>query len=355
MPEKKLKGVFGGRLRLLPARGERWKALIRIPLAVGIALFGVFIWVLTWTWMPGQSASAPLSKPTKAELETAEALDRHVTKLAGEIGERNLWANSLPPTVDYLTEELNQSGYTVMNQPFEAYNHKFENLWVEVPGGEKGNEIVVVGAHYDTVRGSPGADDNGSGTAAVLRLAKVFANVSLPRTLRFVFFANEEPPFFKNEGMGSVAYAEECRSRGDDIVAMYSMESMGFFSDEPDSQGYPPPFNFFYPTSGNFIGFIGDRSSAPLVRRSLRTFRESASVPSEGVAAPTWINGVDFSDHWSFIQAGYPGIMVSDSAFFRNEHYHTEGDLPETLDYDRMGRVVVGMESVIRAEATRDL
>jgi len=204
---------------------------------------------------------------------------------------------------------------------------------------------VIVGAHYDSREGTPGADDNASGAAAALALARAFVNVKPSRTLRFVFFTNEE--YFREDLMGSLVYAKLCRALNENIVAMVSLETIGYFSDVANSQKYPFPINLFYPSTGDFVGFVGNVASRSLVRTAIGSFRTVATVPSQGVAAPEFIDGVGWSDQWSFWRLGYPGIMITDTAPFRNPNYHRPTDTPDTLDYGRLARVVAGLESVV--------
>jgi Zn-dependent M28 family amino/carboxypeptidase len=207
----------------------------------------------------------------------------------------------------------------------------------------------VIGAHYDSVFGSPGANDNGSGVAAVLALAQRFASAKPKQTLRFVAFVNEEPPYFLSGEMGSQVYARRCKERGDKISAMISLETIGYFSDVPNSQTYPSPgLGLFYPNVGNFIGFVSNVKSRALLRRVITLFRKHAKVPSEGASLPAFIPGVSWSDQWSFWQQGYPAIMVTDTAPFRYPYYHSSNDTPDKLDYDRFTLVVSGMEKVIQ-------
>ena len=212
----------------------------------------------------------------------------------------------------------------------------------------RGPEILLIGAHYDSVFGSPGANDNGTGVAATLALAQRFAGRKPEHTLRFVAFVNEEPPYFLSDEMGSFIYAGRCKTRGDKISAMISLETIGYFSDAPHSQTYPSPgLGLFYPKVGNFIGFVSNVHSRALLRRVVALFRKHAKIPSEGAALPAFIPGVSWSDQWSFWRYGYPGIMVTDTAPFRYPHYHSSSDTPDKLDYDRFTLVVSGMEKVI--------
>jgi Zn-dependent M28 family amino/carboxypeptidase len=183
--------------------------------------------------------------------------------------------------------------------------------------------------------------------AAVLALARRFAPRKVDRTLRFMAFANEEPPFFRTEDMGSRVYARRCAERGEKVVAMLSLETIGFYDDRPGTQHYPPPFGLLYPSRGNFIGFIGNTASGSLVRRAVAAFRRNEPFPSEGAAMPESISGVGFSDQWSFWREGYPALMVTDTAMYRYPFYHRAQDTPDKVDFDRLARVVRGLEHVV--------
>jgi len=213
---------------------------------------------------------------------------------------------------------------------------------------ERADEIVIIGGHYDTVSFSPGANDNGTGAAATLELARLFAGKKPTRTLRFVEFVNEEPPFFWTDNMGSLVYAKRCKQRSEKVVAMLSLETMGYYSDKIGSQQYPLPFlGSIYPLQGNFIGFIANAASGSLVKDVVASFRRHTQFPSEGAALPGDISGVGWSDQWSFWQQGYPALMVTDTAPFRYPYYHTSEGTPDKVDFDRLARVVAGLERVI--------
>jgi Zn-dependent M28 family amino/carboxypeptidase len=169
----------------------------------------------------------------------------------------------------------------------------------------------------------------------------------MQRTVRFVAFTNEEPPFFLSRKMGSRVYAIRSRQRGENIVAMFSLETMGYYSEAPDSQSYPFPFGLFYPHTANFIGFVGNIGSRHLVRQALASFRNHAQFPSEGTAAPGWLTGIGWSDHWSFWREGFRAIMITDTALFRYGPYHTDYDTPDKVDYDRLARVTDGVAKVV--------
>ena len=297
--------------------------------------------------MPGKSWSGPVPRLSAEEQQIHNRLKQHVEMLAQTIGERNVWnAEALAAAASYIHASLDDLGYQVHIQSFESEGMTVQNLEVRLPGTTQPEEIIVIGAHYDSVPGGPGANDNASGIAALLEIARLLDGKTHARSLRLVAFVNEEQPFSGSEQMGSRVYAERSRQRGEQISAMISLETIGFYTDQPASQHYPFPFSYFYPDTGNFIGFVGNLSSWRLVRQATGIFRASTAFPSEGVAAPGWIAGVGWSDHASFWQAGYPAIMISDTAFFRYPHYHRETDTPEKLDYPSLARVTRGLVDV---------
>jgi Zn-dependent M28 family amino/carboxypeptidase len=252
----------------------------------------------------------------------------------------------LNAAADFVENSFSGARLRPRRDSYELHGQACHNIEVEIPGTRP--DVVLIGAHYDSVFGSPGANDNGSGVAALLALARRFAGKSPQHTLRFVAFVNEEPPFFLSGEMGSFVYASRCKARGDQISTMISLETIGYFSDAPHSQTYPAPgLGMFYPKVGNFIGFVGDVRSRALLRRMIALFRKHAKIPSEGAALPAFIPGVSWSDQWSFWRHGYPGIMITDTAPFRYPHYHSSTDTPDKLDYDRFTLVVSGMEQVI--------
>ncbi len=241
--------------------------------------------------MPGKIYAGELPPLTPQEKLLQEQLRVYVTQI-GNSEHNYVFYDKLLETTDFLSSELAAAGYEVNRQRYEVNKQLFENLEAELPGTDKADEIIVIGAHYDSVVGSPGANDNGTGAAAVLALARAFRQKSTSRTLRFVEFVNEEPLFFWTENMGSLVYAKGCRDSGDNIVAMFSLETMGYFSDAPGSQAYPFPLNLTYPLTGNFIAFVGNMASGKLLRNAIGAFRRHTQFPSEGAVLPNALPGV---------------------------------------------------------------
>lgn len=284
--------------------------------------------------------------------ECTARLRRHVQALAGDIGERNVWRPAaLRAAADYIREEFEAVGYLVAAQSYRVEGQDCDNLEVVIPGAARPQEIILVGAHYDTVEGSPGADDNASGVAGVLELARLLRGARPAKTVKLVAFVNEEPPFFFWGEMGSKVYAEAARRRGDDIRVMLSLEMLGCYSDLQGSQSYPPLLRWFYPDRGNFIAFVSNLGSRARLREVLAAFRANSDFPSEQLASPAFVPGIAWSDQLSFWRQGYAAVMVTDTAFYRYPYYHTLLDTPEKLRYPEMARVVEGIAKAIGALA----
>jgi hypothetical protein len=332
---------------------SKWRMRILL-VALALTITGVlsrFLWI---TQMPLKSYTEVLPKLTSEESGLRDRLSEEVNYLSVDIGDRSLpRPHSLQTASDYLTDTLREQGYTVVDLPYSVEGEKVHNLEASLAGRDGTLGQVVVGAHYDSVAGTVAANDNGTGVAAVLEIARLVRQMKFRRTIRFVLFVNEEPPYFQTAMMGSRVYAHQLRQDGVRVSAMISLETIGFYSDQPGSQKYPPILSLFYPNRGNFIAFVGNTESRGLVRESIRSFRESTRFPSEGIAAPdSWL-GVGWSDQWSFWQEGYPGIMVTDTAPFRYPYYHTQNDTVDKVNFDRTARVVEGICKVVEELANK--
>lgn len=279
----------------------------------------------------------------------AEALRQHVEYLAGKIGERNVFCpEALKAAEDYLAATWQALGFKVKRQVYWAKGVPSANLEATLVGQERPQEILLLGAHYDSAAGCPGANDNASGVAVLLELSRLLRATSLPRTLRLVAFANEEPPFFFTAKQGSRQYAQMAKARGDDIRLMLSLETMGYYCDRPGCQRYPPLFRFFYPDRGNFIGFVSCFKYRRQLKKLTQAFRAACAFPAEEAAAFAWIPGVAWSDHLSFWREKYPALMVTDTAFYRYPCYHLPCDTPDKLDYIRLAQVTEGLAGALR-------
>lgn len=336
------------RVRLVPRLSE-WRSVVRRWMVVLAAflLSGFAVWFFLLR-MPGSSHEGPLAPLDSRGSALRDELERDVRRLAETIGERNTRRPAaLEAAARFVEEGLAACG-TPRRHEYEIGALKCANVEVEIAGSSRAEEVVVVGAHYDSAIGCPGANDNATGAAGVLALARRFAGSRPERTVRFVGFVNEEPPWFRGENMGSVRYAKRCRELGERVVAMLSLETLGCFRDEEGSQKYPvAALSLCYPSRGNFVVFVGNVASRSLTREAIGVFRGAAAFPSEGAALPSWIPGVDWSDHRSFWDAGFPAVMVTDTAPFRSALYHTPNDTADRVDFDRLARVVGGLGAVV--------
>ena len=302
------------------------------------------------TGVPGKSHQGALPPLTAEEAALAAALKQHVAAIAAH--EHNLAQYAeLEKVARYIETTLAGFGYTVGRQEFLVDGQAARNIDVTIESSaEKSDpEVVVVGAHYDSVSGSPGANDNASGAAAVIELARLLADLKgkSGKRIRLVLFVNEEPPYFRTEAMGSLHYARALAARNERVVAMYSLETIGFYTSEPKSQFYPAPFGMLFPDRGDFVAFVGLLNSRPLLQQTMRSFRSHTPFPTIGGVAPGSIPGIAWSDHWAFAEHGFQAVMVTDTALFRYPHYHRPTDTPDKVDTESLARVVKGMERVI--------
>ncbi|MDQ3282013.1 MAG: M28 family peptidase [Acidobacteriota bacterium] len=316
-----------------------------------IAIAAVVVALLVAVALFAMRRRIPRDRPavSAAPKMMVDALRRDVETLCG-FGERNTFVpKNLFAAADFIEGELRSAGYEVERQLYDVPEDgvRVANLIVELRGATQPNDIVVIGAHYDSVEGTAGADDNASGVAALLSLARKYAHAKPAKTLRFVAFANEEPPHFQTQSMGSWQYARRCYEKRENIVAMLSLETIGYYSDAPGSQQYPPPLAAMYPSTGNFIGFASNVGSRGLTSRCVKAFKGRTAFPVESASLPEAIPGIGWSDQWAFWQFGWKAVMVTDTAPFRNPHYHRPSDRPSTLDYERLAQVVDGLDGVV--------
>lgn len=328
---------------------------LRLTLRITLAMLTLLILTLTYAGcsiiaQPGHSYTGPLPSLTPEERLTRDNLRNHVTTLATGIRDHN-HPDNYTAAQTYISKNFQDQGYqsTASNPMPLDPTHTIANILAELPGTTKPSEILLIGAHYDSVPTGPGANDNGSGVAATLELARLFANSRQPRTLRFIAFYNEESV----SPWGARLYAQDCRDKNENIIAMICLETIGCYTDAPNSQHYPAPFSLFYPSTGNFIAFVGSIDYKPILHDSIYAFRVHTNFPSRGVAAPGFLKDDTRSDHAAFWTAGYPAVMVTDTANFRYADYHQPTDTPEKIDFDRTARVTVGLKHVVHDLANK--
>ena len=300
-----------------------------------------------------------MRSPSEPDAAVLENLRRHVDRLAGLIGPRH---SSQPRALEaarkLVESELSAAGYDVQRQSYRlAGQREVENLVAELPGSRKADQIVILGAHYDTMPLTPGADDNASAVAVLLEAARLARRWQAGRTIRFVAFACEEMPHFRNDEMGSKVYAKACRERGERIVGMLCLEMVGFFSSRPNSQQMPTAIPKFlrpiFPPRGDFLAAVGNLRSGRLLWQFRRGFRRAVRFPLFPILLPELVEDIRLSDNSSFWDQGYQALMLTDTSFLRNPHYHQPSDTPDTLDYPSMAQVTLGVLGGLAAVAGR--
>jgi hypothetical protein len=321
---------------------------MRLIICLGISAFTLlfFLWAYKFMIDIRPNVKRPRLDNRALQLigELEARLRKHVVVLAEDIGPRNLIKpDTLDAAADYIRSFWEDLHYEVAAAGYRVSGKDCYNLSVEIPGNAVRDEIIIVGAHYDSVSYSPGANDNGSAVAALLELSRIFRDRSVGRTLRFVAFPNEEPPYFKTREMGSLVYAKGCRKRNENIAAMVCLETIGYYRSTPGTQKYPFPLRLFYPRTGNFIAVVGNPNSKPLVKQFTKRFMENSDFPIQCAAPFGFISGIDWSDHWSFWECGYRAIMITDTALFRYPYYHSAQDTADKLTYPEFARATYGI------------
>lgn len=324
---------------------RRWRKGLVIANLILWGLVAVVFLLIT------QPMPAPMLDDPPEMKVSAERLQTHVKMLAETFSPRDYThTENLDRTAEYIKQELAQTPGAISEQPYKANGKSYCNVLALF--GPATAERIVIGAHYDVCQPYPGADDNASGVAGLIELAHLLGNTELPLQVELVAYTLEEPPFFRSEAMGSAVHANALKKQNIQVRAMFSLEMIGYFSDEPDSQQFPNPIlKLFYPSRGNFIAVVGNFGQMGLVRKVKRAMRSTALLPVHSINAPGWLPGIDFSDHLNYWRVGYPAVMITDTSFYRNQNYHTAQDTAEKLDYNRMAKVVESIYAAILALA----
>ncbi|MFH0876698.1 MAG: M28 family peptidase [Candidatus Omnitrophota bacterium] len=325
------------------------KSIARLFFVGSITFLIVKLSTFGWTF---DFSSKAKTKPDAEAL--AGRLKDHVYTLSHEIGERDVFGYyaNLERSEDYIADVFKKHGYDVSFQEYVVADRKVRNIIAVKKGTQRPGEIVLIGAHYDTCA-NPGANDNASGIAGLLELAGLISEQPAKRTIEFIAFVNEEPPFFQTRNMGSRVYAKAARERGDDIRAVVILECLGIYSERLFSQRYPALVGFFYPNKADYIAVVGNFKSRLLVGEVASGLRTISDLPVVTLAL-NLSPAIAFSDHWSFWQEGYAAVMVTDTAFFRSRTYHQPSDTYEKLNYQKMASVVKGLETFVLKEANQE-
>jgi hypothetical protein len=318
-----------------------------------VILFIAFLFFSYWYMLQckGNWRGEPLEKKMKTELieikKSMESDIEYLQNLGPRNSENDTSYKQLRQCEKWIKQRWESQGYVVKKQTFSFKGKEYSNLEIEIKGRTLPSEIIIISAQYDTLPGSPGANNNGSGIAILFQLSRLLKSHIPERTLRLLNFVNEEDPFFGTEMMGSYQYAKRAYQYRENIRIMLSLDALGIFKEEPGSQKYPFPFSLVYPNRGNFLAFIGDFSSRKYMVETTRGFKKGSSFLIEAGVVPKWVEGAGWSDHLSFWKFGYPGIMVTDTGGFRSPSHTTKEDTMEKLNFEAMSRIVVGMYSAI--------
>ena len=310
-----------------------------------VVLIFLLLLLGSWFWMTQPLLSG--ARPSPERTVDPSRLQTHVHKLSVEFSPRDeSHIENLDQVAAYIKDEFSQTTTLVSEQPYRVQGKSYRNVIAQF--GPESEERIVVGAHYDSAGPLPGADDNASGVAGLIELARLLGRQPPPMRVELVAFTLEEPPYFRTTGMGSSVHAESLRKQNIRVRAMFSLEMIGCFSDAPNSQHFPIGIlRALYPSTGNFISVVGRLSDWSLVRRTKATMRNASPLPVYSINAPTFIPGIDFSDQLNYWHAGYGAVMITDTAFYRNLNYHTAQDTEEKLDYKRMAMVVEGVYATV--------
>lgn len=325
-PETKPKRTWRQRLRSM--------ALLLIILA-GLPLFALWFVVAQPVFNQADKISIPVAVDP-------EELEKHVRILAEDFAPRSFeHLGNITRCADYIADQLSLTGGRSSDQTFTVSGRNYRNLSIHFGPTAPHNQLgrIIIGAHYDGYGEFPAADDNASGVAALIVLAKLAGSTGTKwrHPIEFVAYPLEEPPHFGSADMGSAHHADALKTSDANVRLMISLEMLGYFSDEPGSQDYPVRLlHLYYPSRGDFLTVVGGMAQRPDTLLIKKIMRSASDLPIHSIAAPSSLPGIDFSDHRNYWEHGYPAVMISDTAFYRNKNYHTADDTPETLNYQKM-------------------
>jgi Zn-dependent M28 family amino/carboxypeptidase len=333
----------------------RYKRILAIVIVAVMILISGAWWAVTQPFV----SPRPFHPPSI----DAARLAQDVRILSQRYFPRSYGSDSLTAAADYIRAQLKLSSANVSDQTFEVAGRQYSNIIARF--GPAQARLLVIGAHYDSfgeplraegyAKGfddythTPGADDNASGVAGLLELARLLAKQPPSVPVELVAYTLEEPPYFATDAMGSVRHARALHAAGTPVALMISLEMIGYFSDEAHSQSYPVPgTGLLYPRRGNYIGIVARLRDWKLTRRLKAIMRGASDLPVCSINFLPQLPGIDYSDHASYWREGYPAVMITDMGFYRNRQYHRSGDTADRLDYARMAKVLQGVYEVIR-------
>jgi Zn-dependent M28 family amino/carboxypeptidase len=329
--------------------------LMIVVLVLAVLLLAIY-------WLVAQPLVTPIT--SKAPPVDISRLQAHVRVLSQELYPRSYDQHTkLDAAAAYVRSQLTGAGANTEEQVFSVDGDRYRNIIARY--GPTDGPVLVIGAHYDSygneARGAsfpggyditthtPGADDNASGVAGLIELARLLQQAPPRIGVELVAYSLEEPPHFRTDAMGSVQHARRLRSSGRKVELMISLEMIGYFSTDPQSQTYPlPGLKLMYPDRGDFIAIVGRIRDGTVTRKVKAAMLGASDLPVHSMNTLSFIPGIDFSDHSSYWNEGFPAVMVTDTAFYRNPHYHQAGDTADRLDYERMAKVVRGVFAITR-------
>ncbi len=320
------------------------KSVIRILVALVI--------IITLVWVIVARPISPVTFKTKSELKVnSDRLKKHVDMISEQLSPRShAHTENLNKIAAYISGEFKSSNAIIHQQNFVVNDKEYKNVIAEY--GPASAQVIIIGAHYDAEGNNPGADDNASGIAGLLELGQLLSKTRVGSRVMLVAYSLEEPPYFGTDSMGSAIHAKTLREKGVSVKLMICLEMIGYFTEEKGTQGFPMPLmRVFYPSVGNFVAVV-DQVFSNHAQQLKKTMSNVISLPVYSINAPTTIPGVDFSDHRNYWKYGYPAIMVTDTAFYRNTAYHSPNDKADRLDYGKMSQVVEGIYSYVKQIAS---
>lgn len=318
---------------------------IRFGFLAAIILIVITIWIVC-----SQPIFFNLSVLKLAHWAEPENLETHVKKISENFFPRDSENTyNLDKTAEYIKAQLKQYSLETTEQKYTASGKEYKNIIARF--GSLGKPVLVIGAHYDSCGELPAADDNASGVAGLIELARLLTLEPLNNIeIQLVAYSTEEPPFFGSNDMGSYVHAESLHRDNRQVIGMLSLEMIGYFSDEWGSQNLPSYLmRLFYPSRGNFIAVVSDFTSYSFTRAVKTGMQRDPKLSVYSINGPPSFYGIDYSDHRNYWKFGYPAVMITDTAFLRNKAYHTMGDTYDKLDYRRMAEVVNGVHLFINS------